>query len=353
MRYGPGMRLLRSSCRAVFRASAAALAGALLLGTAPAAADPDPFRPEKLPTPVLYNYGENETTRSGAMGGALRALGNGTSALFLNPSAMTTTRVYHIEAQTQLSPEAGRQVYGGNIVDSVTGRLAGAASFSGGFVDPDATHRSFLDVRAGLAFPISDRFSVGVGGRWLKLNQESVVAPFALDGISGGLGDPPGGRGSRFSLVNSLTFDVGVNIRLGDSVYLAAVGQNLTYPNNALLPTVVGGGIGFGNANLSIEGDGVADLTSWGKPTARVMLGGEYLAADHVPIRLGYRFDQGAKLHTLSAGLGYISSEFSIEGTVKRTLSDPGVTTMIFSVAYFLESSGLTRTQTNEATEPL
>ena len=28
--------------------------------------------------------------------------------------------------------------------------------------------------------------------------------------------------------------------------------------------------------------------------TARVMLGGEYLIGDHVPVRLGYRFDQGA-----------------------------------------------------------
>jgi hypothetical protein len=323
----------------------------LLLGAAPAAAEPDPFNPDRLPTQVLYNYGENETTRSGAMGGALRALGSGTSALFLNPSAMTTTRVYHIEAQAQLSPEAGRQIYGGNVVDSVTGRLAGGASFSGGFVDPNATHRSLLDVRAGLAFPVSDRFSIGLGGRWLKLNQESVTAPFTVDGISGGLGDPAGSRAARFSFVNSLTFDVGVTAKLGDHVYLAAVGQNLTYPNNGLLPTTVGGGLGFANANLSIEGDGIADLNSWGKPTARVMVGGEYLVADHVPIRIGYRFDQGAALHTLSAGLGYISPEFSIEGTVKRSLSQPGVTTMIFSVAYFLESSGLTRTQTNE-TEP-
>ena len=345
------MRLPRTSGRAVSGASTAALAGALLLGAAPAAAEPDPFNPHRLPTQVLYNYGENETTRSGAMGGALRALGSGTSALFLNPAAMTTTRVYHIEAQAQLSPEAGRQIYGGNVVDSVTGRLAGAASFSGGFVDPNATHRSLIDVRAGLAFPVSDRFSIGLGGRWLKLNQESVTAPFTVDGISGGLGDPAGSRASRFSFVNQLTFDVGVTAKLGDHVYLAAVGQNLTYPNNGLLPTTVGGGLGFANQNLSVEADGIADLSSWGKPTARVMVGGEYLVADHVPIRVGYRFDQGASLHTLSAGLGYVSPEFSIEGTVKRSLSQPGVTTMIFSVAYFLESSGLTRTQTNE-TEP-
>jgi hypothetical protein len=352
MRYGPGMRLLRSSCRAAFGASAAALAGALLLGAAPAAAEPDPFNPAKLPTPVLYNYGENETTRSGAMGGALRALGNGTSALFLNPAAMTTTRVYHLEAQAQLSPEAGRQLYTANVVDSVTGRLAGAASITGGFVDPNATHRSLIDVHAGLAFPVSDRFSIGLGGRWLKVNQEALTAPFALDGVSGGLGDPAGGRSTRFSFVNALTFDVGLTARLGDSVYLAAIGQNLTYPNNALLPTTVGGGVGFGNANLSLEADGLADLTSWGKPTARLMIGGEYLVGDHVPIRLGYRFDQGAKLHTLSAGLGYIAPEFSIEGTVKRSLSDPGVTTMIFSVAYFLESSGLTRAQSNAESQP-
>jgi opacity protein-like surface antigen len=353
MRYGPGMRLLRTSCRAVSGASAAALAGALLLGAAPAAAEPDPFHPDTLPTQLLYNYGENETTRSGAMGGALRALGSGTSALFVNPAAMTMTRVYHLEVQAQFSPEAGRQIYSGNVVDSVTARLAGAGSFSAGFVDPNATHRSLMDARAGLAFPVSDRFSIGVGGRWLKLNQEPLSAPFAIDGISGGLGDPPGGRGSRFAFVNALTFDVGVTARLGDYVYLAAVGQNLTYPNNALLPTTVGGGLGFANANLSIEADGIADLTSWGKPTARFMGGGEYLVADHVPIRLGYRFDQGAKLHTVSAGLGYISPQFSIEGTVKRSLSQPGLTTMIFSVAYFLESSGLTRTQTSDIHEPL
>ncbi len=347
------MRLLRTSGRAVSGASAAALAGALLLGAGTAAAEPDPFNPDRLPTQVLYNYGENETTRSGAMGGALRALGSGTTALFLNPADMTSTRVYHIEAQAQFSPEAGRQIYGGSVVDSVTGRLAGAASFSGGFVDPDGTHRSLLDVRAGLAYPVSDRFSIGLGGRWLKLNQESVKAPFTLDGISGGLGDPAGNRDSRFSFVNSLTFDVGITARLGDNVFVSAVGQNLTYPNNGVLPTTVGGGLGFANENLSLEGDGVADLNTWGKATARFMAGGEYLVADHVPIRLGYRFDQGAKLHTLSGGLGYLSPEFSIDAAVKRTISQPGVTTIILSVAYFLESSGLTRTQTNEAQQGL
>src|SRR4051812_9695115 len=90
---------------------AAALAGALLLGAGVAAAEPDPLDPTRPPLPVIYNYGESETTRSLAMGGALRALGNATAAIYLNPSAMAETRVYHIEAQAQLAPETGRQLY--------------------------------------------------------------------------------------------------------------------------------------------------------------------------------------------------------------------------------------------------
>jgi len=182
----------------------------------------------------------------------------------------------------------------------------------------------------------------------LKATQAAQNAPFGSDPVSGGLVDPAD-TSSRFAFVNALTFDVGLTIKATDSLYIAAVGQNLTYPNNSLLPTIVGGGIGYGTGDLSIEVDGLADMSSWGKPTARIMAGGEYLIASRVPVRLGYRFDQGAQLHTLSAGLGYISPEFAIEASVKRTLSDPGATSLFFSLAYFLESSGLTRMRSLEA----
>src|SRR4051794_32105113 len=77
---------------------------------AAASADPDPLDPTRLPPQVIYNYGENETTRSAAMGGALRALGSGTSAVLLNPAAMLETRVYHSGAVLQFTPETGRLV---------------------------------------------------------------------------------------------------------------------------------------------------------------------------------------------------------------------------------------------------
>lgn len=297
-------------------------------------ADPSP-----LPPPVIYNYGETDEPRGAAMSGAIRALGNGATALFTNPADMVETRVYHIEALAQITPETGRQAYGGVIVDSVTGRLAGAVSVVGGFMDKDGIDRSTLDVRGGLAYPISDKFFLGLSGRYAKVSQGGLGV-FGKDPVSGGLVDPGGGR---FAFVNTMTFDAGLTIRASDSFFISAVGQNLTYPNNGLLPTLVGGGIAYGNQDLSIEADGVADLSSYAKPTARLMLGGEYLAGDHFPLRLGYRYDQGAKLHWLSGGLGYIANEFSVEASVRRSLSNPGATMLVFGVAYFLESTGVTK----------
>ncbi len=293
----------------------------------------------QLPPQFSFNYGENETPRAAALGGATRALGNGTTGVLQNPSAMVETRAYHIEALAQFAPEVGRQVYGGIIEDSMTSRLAGGISVLGGFLDPDGLDRSFIDARLALAYPLADRFFVGIAGRYAKVTQEGLGTPLALGDskASGGLKDDSG----RSAFVNNFTFDAGVTVKATDAIHIAALGQNLTYPNNGILPTTFGGGIGYGTSDLSLEVDGLADFNSYTSTSARVMAGGEYLAADHFPIRLGYRYDQGAKLHALSAGLGYIQNEFSVEASVRRTLSDPGATTVVIGLAYFLESSGL------------
>lgn len=329
--------------------AAGVFAGLSLLAPAPAAAQ------SKLDPSLIFNYGENETPRSAGMGGALRALGTGTSALFLNPAALPEVRLYHIDAIAQVTPETDRQVYGGTIVDSVTSSLAGSFSFVGGWNDRAGLDRTFLDMRLGLAYPITDRFMIGLTGRYFKLSQAGL-GPFGTSAVSGGLLDPgspatatsPAGR---MAIVNNLTFDVGLIAKPTDNLYIAAVGQNLTYPKNGLMPTTVGGGVGFSSETFSIEADGIADLNSWEKVTARLGAGAEFIVAGIVPIRGGYRFDQGAKLSTVSLGTGYIGSFFSIEGAVKRTLSSPGATTMIFSVSYFLESSGLTHATTTTTSE--
>ncbi len=291
------------------------------------------------PSTFAFNYGETETTRAAAMAGSMRAAGNGTTGVYMNPATMASTRVYHIEAQAQVTPEFGRHVYGGTIVDSVTSKLAGAFAVNGGFMDGDGVDRSWIDVRLGLAYPISDAFSVGFGGRYMKIVEDGL-GPLGESKASGGLRDDGGGR---FAMENLPTFDAGVAVRAGDILRIGVAGQNLSYPNHGLMPTTFGGGLAVATNDFTIEVDGVADFNSYEEIAARVMGGGEVLIADSVPIRLGYRFDQGAESHAISGGIGYLGREFSIEGAVRRTVVGPEATMMVFSVAYFLESSGLAR----------
>jgi hypothetical protein len=295
--------------------------------------------PSDLPAPFAYNYGEVETTRSGAMAGAARALGNGTTAPFLNPATMAMAQLYHIEALGQWTPEAARQVYGGTIVDS-TRRLSGSVAFVGGFVDPDGVDRSYLDLRVALAFLIVKPLSIGLTGHYLNMQQQGL-GPLGFSRASGGLLDPEDPPLGREAIVNTMTFDAGVNIEATEGLHIGISGQSLSYPNNGFLPTMVGGGVGYRTQDFSVEVDGVADFSSWLDISGRVMAGGEYLIADHFPVRLGYRFDQGAMSHAVAGGFGYLDPRFSVEASVRRTLVGPSATTIMVGIAYFLESSGL------------
>ena len=122
--------------------------------------------PSKLPPEVGYNYGQTETPRIAAMGGALRAFSNSTDALFINPANMATSRVYHIGALAQIWPEADRQSYGAAIVDSIvsSSRLAGGLGGTWTSQDPDGVDRKSLDVRFALAYPFSDHLFIGASG---------------------------------------------------------------------------------------------------------------------------------------------------------------------------------------------
>ena len=161
-----------------------------------------------LPAPLVTNEAESETARSAALGGALRAWGAGTTAVFLNPANLAETKAYHLEGIVQLTPEASRQAYGGVIMDSITNRLSGGISAIGSFVDPDGIDRTTLDVRIGLAYPITDRFLVGLGGRYIRATQLGN-GPLGNSKVSGGLVDGEG----RFPFVSTATFDAGITIK--------------------------------------------------------------------------------------------------------------------------------------------
>lgn len=300
--------------------------------------------PSELPPQFAYNYGQTETARSAGLAGALRASGGGVHGLYLNPANLGIARVYHLQAIGQWTPEAARQMYGGAIVDS-TRQLSGGLSVIGGFQDPDGIDRSNIDVRMALAFAISRSVHIGLGGRYMSLNQEGL-GPLGNSRASGGLLDPDDPPDGRNALVNTVTFDAGATIKATEEIHLSVVGQNLSYPNNALLPTTVGGGIAYASRDFTIEVDGLADFNSWASPNPRIMAGGEYLVADRVPLRVGYRFDllAGSGLpssHQIGAGAGYVDPRFSLEFSVRRTVVGPSATFLVAGAAFHFESLGL------------
>jgi opacity protein-like surface antigen len=289
---------------------------------------------------VGYNFSELELPRTAAMGGALRAFSNSLEALQNNPANLAATRVYHIGGGAQFWTGANRQSYNVSIVDSVVSRsrLAGGVSANWLFQDPDGVDRQGLDVRFGLAFPVSDKLLIGASGRYLDLSQDGY--PRGRDVL------PPSAASSGLdgeSIVKDITFDAGVSVRPAPGLALSLVGQNLTDPGHGFLPLLFGGGVGYGSNLFTIEADLVGDFTSYEDTELRGMGGVEYLAAGQYPIRLGYRYDGGQSSHALSGGLGYAAREFAIDASLRHVFGDDGLTAIFIGLKYHVESLGIGR----------
>jgi hypothetical protein len=315
---------------------AALAASAAFVVASPARADASDLAPE-----IGFNYGEIETPRIAAMGGAMRAMSNSLEGLFLNPANMAATRVYHLGVNAQIWPEASRQSYGAGIVDSIVSktRIAGGLGGTWNLQDPDGVERQSTDLRFALAFPFADEFLVGLGGRHLWLKQ---------DGDWDGFGSmPPSAASSGLrdeQIIKGFAFDAGITVKPAPKFAISVVGANLNNPNNGFQPTSVGGGIGFGTEDFTVEADVLTDFTTWDETTVRGMGGLEILLADRFPIRGGYRYDQGVKSHALSLGGGYVDNTFAAEIAVRRTLSpdEAQATAIVLGFKYHLESTGLT-----------
>ena len=293
--------------------------------------------PSKLPPEVGYNYDQIETGRTAAKNDADRALGSSVSALFTNPANMATSRVYHAAALVQVWPEASRQSYGVAAVDSVgsSSRVAGGLGATWSRQDPDGVDRTASDLRFAFAYPLSDKLFAGAGGRflWLTENGPGPLGPsFASSGLDGE------------KIVKNFSFDLGLTLKPGAGLSFALVGNNLNGADTGYQPLTIGGGIGFVKDKFGLEGDLVSDFVTWDKNKLRAMLGTELLLGDHAVVRGGYRYDDGAKSHSASLGLGYIDKAFSADIGARRVVSGDVATAIVLSFTYHVEATGLTPT---------
>jgi hypothetical protein len=280
-----------------------------------------------------YQYGEVPHPRSVALGGAGEVWGGSTSAVFGNPANLALYRVYHLEGLAAFSPEARRQSYGGAVVDSSTSKLAGGFGGVWNTMDPDGIHRQWTDLRLTLAYPLSDRLSLGATGRYLRATQAVDHGPLETSLASDGTPNDP--------IVNQFTFDAGAAVAITEQIRVAVSGHNLTAPNTSLAPISVGGGVGWSNQVFSAELDTQVDFRTYSSARDRLKAGVEALLADHVPLRAGYRYDAGMKNHTIGIGAGYVDRRFSIDVGGSRSLGDDhGATFIAVGIRIFIDSGG-------------
>lgn len=288
-----------------------------------------------LPPEVGYNYGEIETARSMALGGAQRATSYSIGGLFSNPANMARTAVYHLGGFAEIWPEANRVSFGGAAVDSIvnTKGIAGGLGYTYNEQDKDGLDRQYNDLRFAIAFPMQDKFFLGLGGRYLWLSQDGN-GPLGTSLASGGL------SGER--IIEGFSFDAGITVKPADDFYLSVVGNNLANPDNGFQPLSTGGGLGYATTEFGLEADIVFDFTTWDETKLRAMGGAELLIADSIPIRAGYRYDAGAESHALSVGAGYVERTFSADAALRRVVSGDKATAVVLGITLHLEASGLT-----------
>ncbi len=281
-----------------------------------------------------YDLGEIQSPRALAFGGAQVALGTSTVALFQNPANLPLAHVYHFEALAAVSPEGQRQSYGGAVVDSSTRARAGGVAGTFNLQDPNGINRQWTDFRLGFGYALGDRFAAGATLRYLRVQQDVDKGPLgAPDYVSNGTSGSP--------VLNTLTFDLGATLIPVDGFKIAAVGKNLTNPGTAFAPTTVQGGLGYGSDLFSLEADVLGDFTTYNAPRARAMFGGELFLGGHVPVRLGYRYDDGTKTHALAAGLGYVDTSWSFEVSGRHDVAGEHLGTMLVaSVRFFYNAEG-------------
>lgn len=325
------------SLRWTTRACAAKLAAlAVVFAASRAAAEPSTTSPEQ-----GYDLGEVEHPLTVGMGGGANALGTSTQAIFGNPANLPLARVYHFEALAAIGPEARRQSYGGAVADSSTNRLAGGFAGVFSMMDPDGIHRSWTDLRLSLAYPFGDKLAFGLTTRYLRVSQSVASGPLGASLPSDGTRGEP--------IWNHFTFDAGVALAPSQNLRLGLVGHNLTNASNGLAPTTLAGGIGYTGGAFGIEGDALADFTTWKTPRGRYMLGGFYLFGDHFPVRAGYRYDDGMKTHAVSLGSGYVDRQFSVDLSARRDVVGDHPSTLIMIGLRFFYVAGSTPDDSDSA----
>jgi hypothetical protein len=251
-----------------------------------------------------------EGTRALAMGGATRAWALGDSALLLNPSGMSLTKAYNVEASYAYGSRLREHFFHASVVDSTSAtNLSGGLYYTYHLDEPASVPGHAHEVGAALSLPGGSSLAIGATLKWFRFE---------------GVDDAPGAAAAPVSVSSGLSCDVGATVRPTPSLSFAFVGVNLVDRHRGEAPRMITyGAVYLPVPEVVLAVDGVTSFTrddfTGGRGTG-VRGGVEASLAQRMAIRAGGGTDPMAATGYLSGGLSAVSEAGAIDVGVRGDL---------------------------------
>ena len=259
------------------------------------------------------------------MGSGVRAGAIGISALAYNVSNMAAVRTYHVEAFSQIIPGSKSNggtywTIGSSVSDSTTAKIVAMGTSFRGVFSGDRRRYSGWDWRSGIGVQPIPQIGIGLAFRWARLNADRS-------------------EGQRLGpSFDGVTLDASVTVTPIPWLKVAGLGYNLIRTYSALAPQMAGGSVALTPVeSFSIGGDVLVDLTTFEK--SEIIAGGgmSYVAAEMVPLRFGYRRDNGRNLNQITAGAGFNKGKIGVEAALRQDVGGRKETYLLFMFRFVVQ----------------
>ena len=266
-----------------------------------------------------------DTTYGLAMGSGARAGALGVSALAYNTSNMAAVSAYDVEAFSQIIPGSKSNggtywTIGSSISDSTTSKkIAMGTSFRGVFSGENRRYSGW-DWRSGIGIQAVPQLGLGVGVRWANLKADRV-------------------EGQRLGpSFEGITMDASLTVTPIPWLRVSGLGYNLIKTHSALAPQMAGASVSLAPVeSFSIGGDLLFDFTTFATTKLIGGAGLSYIAGEMVPLRFGYRRDQGRDLNQITAGAGFSKGKVAAEVALRQDIAGRKETYLILMFRFVVQ----------------
>lgn len=260
------------------------------------------------------------TSRASGMAEALTAGASGTSSVWHNPAGIASALMYAAEAAYAWDGPTNVNALQLGLVDTKSNRYVGAAlafTYENGSPKGEPS-REAIHVRGGLAVPLLDGM--------IKLGSSLRYSAIDLDDKE---------------VLEALIVDAGIIVTPIEWLSLGVTGFNLVNGGyDRELPRTIAAGIAFASLGLGIHlgADVLFELGPESPDDARTWRAGlEYFAADLIPLRAGFRYEEAVdeKSFTVGAGFRDAGTAIGVDAAYQHNLDDDNDKSFVGSLSVY------------------